>query len=98
MKWPACSPVLYPIENIWSVLKRQIYRDGRQISSEDALWEAILDAARESLALLMLLHVISLLCPESSYTTIAEQKFSLTGSMDKRLRTVISNGGSYISY
>ena len=29
---------------------------------------------------------------------IAEQKLSLTGFMDKRLRTIISNGESYISY
>ena len=45
MKWPACSPDLNSIENLWSLLKRQVYRDGRQFSSKDALWEAILDAA-----------------------------------------------------
>ena len=50
MKWPACSPDLNPIEIIWSVLKRQVYRDGRQFSSKDALWEAILDAARAIVA------------------------------------------------
>ena len=50
MKWPACSPDLNPIEIIWSVLKRQVYRDGSQFSSKDALWEAILDAARAIVA------------------------------------------------
>ena len=58
-------------------LEEASYRDGRQFSSKDALWEAILDAAR---------------------VIIAEQILSLTGSMDKRLRTIISSGGSYISY
>ena len=50
MKWPACSPDLNPIENIWSVLKRQVYRVGRKLSSKYALWEAILDAARVIIA------------------------------------------------
>ena len=77
MKWPSCSPDVNPTENVWSVLKRQVYRDGRHFSSKDALWEAILDAA----------------C-----ACIAEHVFNLTGSMYERLRTIISNGGSYISY
>ena len=50
MKQPECSPDLNPIENIWSVLKRQVYWDGRKFSSTDALWEAILDAARSIIA------------------------------------------------
>ena len=75
MKQPACSPDSNPIENIYIVLKRQVYRDGRQLSSKDALWQAILDAAR---------------------AIIAEQILSLMGSMGKRLRTIISNRGSYI--
>ena len=50
MKWPACSPDLNPIENICFVLKGQVYRNGRQISSKDALWEAILDASRAIIA------------------------------------------------
>ena len=58
-------------------LKREVYTAECQISSKDALWEAILDAAR---------------------AIIAEQVLTLTGSMEKRLRTIISNGGSYISY
>ena len=77
MKWPASSPDLNPIETLWSVLKRQVYRDGRQFSSEDALWEAILDAARD---------------------IIAGQILCLTGSMDKRLKSVISNRASHKTY
>ena len=38
MKWPACSRNLNPNENLWSVLKRQVCRDGGQFSSKDALW------------------------------------------------------------
>ncbi|CAI9716493.1 Hypothetical predicted protein [Octopus vulgaris] len=46
MKWLPCSPDLNPIENLWSVLKRRVYKDGRQFSSKVALWDAIVDAAQ----------------------------------------------------
>ena len=42
----SCSPDLNPIENLGSAMKQKIYRDGRQFSSKDALWDVILDAAR----------------------------------------------------
>lgn len=45
MDWPANSPDLNPIENYWSIIKRQIYADGRQFSSVDGLWKAIQEAA-----------------------------------------------------
>ena len=41
MKWPANSPDLNPIENLWSVLKRRIYQDGRQFKTKNELWEEI---------------------------------------------------------
>ena len=45
MDWPPNSPDLNPIENLWSLIKYEIYRDGQQFSSKDDLWEAIKLAA-----------------------------------------------------
>ena len=45
MTWPPCSPDLNPIEQLWSILKRNVYEGGRQFSSKDALWDKIVDAA-----------------------------------------------------
>ena len=47
MRWPACSPDLNPIENLWSILKQNIYSGGRQYNSKDDLWNAILTAAKD---------------------------------------------------
>ena len=41
MEWPACSPDLNPIENLWSILKREVYAGGKQYSSKEDLWNAI---------------------------------------------------------
>lgn len=45
MNWPACSSDLNPIENLWSILKRTVYSDGKQYNSKDQLWKAIQGAA-----------------------------------------------------
>ena len=45
MVWPACSPDLNPIENFWSLLKLNVYEDGKQYSSKNCLWEAIQSCA-----------------------------------------------------
>ena len=41
---------LNEVANLGSVLKRQVYRDGRQVSFKASLWEAILDTSRASIA------------------------------------------------
>lgn len=46
MVWPPNSPDLNPIENLWSIIKRKVYSDGKQFSSKAELWEALQVAAR----------------------------------------------------
>ena len=46
MVWPPNSPDLNPIENLWSIIKRKVYSDGKQFSSKTELWEAIQVAVR----------------------------------------------------
>ena len=41
MVWPPNSADLNPIENLWSIMKRRIYQEGKQYSSKETLWQAI---------------------------------------------------------
>lgn len=41
MDWPARSPDLNPIENLWGILARKVYANGKQFSSVEELKEAI---------------------------------------------------------
>ena len=41
MEWPPSSPDLNCIENLWSVVKAEIYKGGKQYTSKDSLWKAI---------------------------------------------------------
>ena len=44
LRWPACSPDLNPIENVWGIMTKRIYRQGRQYVSKDQLIVAIQEA------------------------------------------------------
>ena len=48
MDWPACSPDLNPIENVWGILARRVYAEGKHFGSLQELkltiireWEAL---------------------------------------------------------
>lgn len=41
MQWPAQSPDLNPIENLWSTVKRELYPGDKQYTSVNQLWKAI---------------------------------------------------------
>lgn len=45
MVWPPNSPDLNPIENYWSILKREVYSNRRQFSTLGELWQGIEAAA-----------------------------------------------------
>ncbi|GMF44980.1 unnamed protein product [Phytophthora fragariaefolia] len=44
LDWPARSPDLNPIENLWALMARKVYPNGRQYASVPELTAAILDA------------------------------------------------------
>jgi hypothetical protein len=44
LDWPARSPDLNPVENIWGILVRRIYAEGKQYASVEELKAAILEA------------------------------------------------------
>lgn len=46
MKWPACSPDLNPVENMWGIIVRRIYANKKQYGSVQELKNAILGAWR----------------------------------------------------
>lgn len=44
LPWPAVSPDLNPIENLWGVLARRVYKDGRQFRTVKELKDGIREA------------------------------------------------------
>lgn len=44
LEWPACSPDINPIENLWSYLVRVVYAENKQYSTIDELKIAIIKA------------------------------------------------------
>lgn len=47
MTWPPSSPDLNPIENFWALLKQDIYSEGKQYTSLNSVWEAVVAAAQK---------------------------------------------------
>ena len=47
MEWLPYSPDLNLIENMWSIIKRKVYANGKQFSSKDELWNVIKSAAKD---------------------------------------------------
>lgn len=47
MDWPPNSPDLNPIENLWAIIKRKVYHDGKQYNSLEELWTAIESACQQ---------------------------------------------------
>ena len=47
MDWPALSPDLNPIENLWGIVARQVYGQGKQYNSKVSLTGAIMKSWSE---------------------------------------------------
>ena len=47
MKWPSLSLDLNPIENLWGILSRKVYQNGRQFSSVEEIKTAIIECWEE---------------------------------------------------
>lgn len=44
LEWPACSPDLNPMENVWGIIVQRIYANNMQYNSVSDLKTAIIDA------------------------------------------------------
>lgn len=44
LPWPACSPDLNPIENVWGLMVRDVYRDNKQYATVAELKIAVVEA------------------------------------------------------
>lgn len=45
MSCPLSSPDSNPIENLWAILKHKIYSEGKQHTSLNSIWEAVVAAS-----------------------------------------------------
>ena len=48
MVWPPASPDLNPIENFWSLLRQEIYKEGKQYTFLNSLKETVMAAASKT--------------------------------------------------
>lgn len=44
LDWPARSPDLNPIENVWAIMSREVYQNGKQYDSVSTLTKAVIEA------------------------------------------------------
>jgi len=44
LEWPAQSPDLSPIENIWGIMTKKVYSNGKTYENVNELWDAIVKA------------------------------------------------------
>lgn len=75
LEWPSCSPDLNPIENLWSILARRVYENGKQFYNVNMLkrrirecWEQIEQSTLEKLILSMKSRLIEVIRNNGSYT------------------------------
>ena len=50
MDWTDRSPDLNPIENVWAMMSRDVYRNGKQYDSVSALTSAVIKSVEEHTA------------------------------------------------
>jgi transposase len=84
MIWPPYSPDLNPIENLWSIMKREIYKLYPELEFAPdtvATLEALVSAAREAW------HTIN-----------SSVLYNLFVTMPHRVQAVIAAKGWYIKY
>ena len=41
LEWPPYSPDLNIIENVWGIVSRKVYEDGKEYNTSDELWESV---------------------------------------------------------
>ena len=47
LEWPPLSPDLNPIENVWGILSKKVYHDGKTYQNTTELWDALVRAWHE---------------------------------------------------